>query len=78
MGAGIAFLLGGPIVNPLVALSTAVAYGNDWAIAAERLLFGYVIAVTIGGLIDLLFSKRQALTADLAGDRPVPDFCCTH
>ncbi|WP_319406443.1 permease [uncultured Desulfosarcina sp.] len=33
LGAGIAFLLGGPIVNPLVALSTAVAYGNDLAMA---------------------------------------------
>ena len=61
LGAGIAFLLGGPIVNPLVALSTAVAYGNDPAIAGYRLASGYLIAVVMGLLIDRLFSRKTAL-----------------
>ena len=63
LGAGIAFLLGGPIVNPLVALSTAVAYGNDLSIAGCRLAAGYLIAVAMGLLIDRLFSPRTALLA---------------
>lgn len=61
LGAGIAFLLGGPIVNPLVALSTAVAYGNDLTVAAYRLISGYLIAVIMGLLIDRLFSRKIAL-----------------
>lgn len=61
LGAGIAFLLGGPIVNPLVVLSTTVAYGNDLSIAGYRLAAGYLIAVTMGLLIDRLFSRRTAL-----------------
>ena len=64
LGAGIAFLLGGPIVNPLVALSTTVAYGNDLSIAGWRLAAGYLIAVVIGLLIDRLFSRRTALLAE--------------
>jgi uncharacterized membrane protein YraQ (UPF0718 family) len=63
LGAGIAFLLGGPIVNPLVAISTAVAYGNDLSIAGWRLAAGYLIAVAMGLLIDRLFSRRTALLA---------------
>lgn len=61
LGAGIAFLLGGPIVNPLVALSTAVAYGNDPAIAGYRLASGYLVAVVMGLLIDRCFSRKTAL-----------------
>lgn len=46
--AAIAYLLGGPIVNPVVAASTALAYGFDWRIVALRLAFGYGIAVALG------------------------------
>jgi len=62
LGAGIAFLLGGPIVNPLVALSTAVAYGSDLRMAWFRLASGYLIAVAMGLLIDRSFSRETALT----------------
>ncbi len=61
LGAGIAFLLGGPIVNPLVFISTAVAYGNDLRMAGYRLAGGYLIAVIVGLLIDRLFTRRTAL-----------------
>jgi uncharacterized membrane protein YraQ (UPF0718 family) len=80
LGAGISFLLGGPIVNPLVVLSTAVAYGYDWSMAINRLLIGYLIAVTIGFLVELFFNKRKALTQQ-ALDGPAQcscghDHCC--
>ena len=61
LGAGIAFLLGGPIVNPLVALSTFVAYGNDLTVTGLRLVSGYLIAVAMGLLIDRFFSRKTVL-----------------
>jgi len=65
LGAGIAFLLGGPIVNPLVAISTAVAYGYQWSIAMDRIVLGYLIAVSIGILVELFFSKQTVLADGL-------------
>lgn len=61
LGAGIAFLLGAPIVNPLVFLSTWVAYGNDVRMAGLRFVCGYLIAVVIGLIFDCVFSRRLAL-----------------
>ena len=69
LGSGIAFLLGGPIVNPLVGISTAVAYGYDWSIALTRMVIGYLVAVTIGLLVELLFNKQPVL-ADGVLDNP--------
>ncbi|WP_419660140.1 permease [Desulfosarcina variabilis] len=63
LGAGIAFLLGGPIVNPLVFFSTAVAYGNDFRLAGARLLIGYLIAVMVGFFIDWMFTRQSALVS---------------
>jgi uncharacterized membrane protein YraQ (UPF0718 family) len=69
LSAAVAFLLGGPIVNPLVAASTSVAYFFDWSIVANRLIFGYFIAVTIGLLMDLLFTKNQAVREEVFYDQ---------
>lgn len=68
LGAGIAFMLGGPIVNPLVAVSTGVAYGYQWSVAIERTVTGYLIAATIGSLIELFFHKRSALSSEVFSD----------
>lgn len=65
LSAAIAFLLGGPIVNPVVAASTAVAYFFDWSIIVNRLAFGYAIAVTTGILMDTFFTKAQAIRSDI-------------
>lgn len=78
LGAGIAFLLGGPIVNPLVALSTAVAYTNDPAIAGYRLASGYLIAVVMGLLIDRFFSRKTALVEMPKGNTGEPDDGCNE
>jgi uncharacterized membrane protein YraQ (UPF0718 family) len=66
--AAIAFLLGGPIVNPLVAASTAVAYFADWTIVMQRMLFGYCIAVGVGLLMGLLFSKTKAVHGTISSE----------
>jgi hypothetical protein len=61
LGAGVAFLLGGPIVNPLVAASTAVAYNFAWPVVLERMILGYLAAISVGFLFDWLFSPQRAL-----------------
>lgn len=60
-GAAIAYLLGGPIVNPLVGASTAVAYNGNWKIVVLRLGIGYLIALFVGFLMNALFDARQAV-----------------
>jgi len=59
--AAIAYLLGGPIVNPVVAASTATAYRFDWAVVGARLGFGYLIAVVVAFLMGRFFPHKQGL-----------------
>jgi len=65
LSAAIAFLLGGPIVNPLVAASTAVAYFADWSVVVQRMIFGYLIAVVIGLLMGLIFTRAKAVHGEV-------------
>ncbi len=76
LGAAIAYLLGGPIVNPLVAGSTAVAYAGNWRVVIIRLACGYLIAVVVGLLMNLAFSKRSALIPEALGEDEHGDACC--
>lgn len=62
--AAIAYLLGGPIVNPIVAASTALAYAFDWRIVILRLGLGYGLAVVIGMLMGKLFAGIGAVKKD--------------
>jgi len=62
LGSAVAFLLAGPIVNPLVFASTYVAYSFSFETAILRVLAGFFIAVSIGITIDFCFSKTSALT----------------
>jgi uncharacterized membrane protein YraQ (UPF0718 family) len=57
----IAYLLAGPIVNPIVAASTAVAYAGDWLIVAARLVSGFAVAVCVALVIDEFYPGFNAL-----------------
>lgn len=59
--AAVAFLLGSPIVNPLVALSTATAYGFHWEAAFLRVAFGYIIAVSVALLFHLFMDPKASV-----------------
>jgi len=59
--AAIAYLLGGPVVNTIVAGSTAVAYQYDWNMVLMRLVCGYIIAVTVAFIMGLLFDRQSGL-----------------
>jgi len=61
LGASIAYLLGGPIVNPLVGASTAVAYSGDFKIVALRLGIGYLIAFLTGLIADRVLRNHQVV-----------------
>ena len=77
--AAIAYLLGGPIVNPIVAASTALAYAFDWRIVILRLGFGYGIAVVIGMLMGRLFTNSGAIKDNGAAlENNVSSFGCHH
>lgn len=78
LSAAVAYLLGGPIVNPIVGASTFLAYAGDWQIVALRLGAGYVIAVGVGWLMGRLFARRPALLTDPAGHVHAADCGCGH
>jgi uncharacterized membrane protein YraQ (UPF0718 family) len=59
--AAVAFLLGAPLVNPIVGVSTAVAYSYSGSVALSRLSLGYVIAVAAGLAMGWLFPEGSAL-----------------
>ncbi len=63
LSAAIAYLLGGPIVNPIVAASTALAYAFDGRMVLLRLGLGYGIAVTLGLVVGRFFEASSALTS---------------
>lgn len=76
--AAIAYLLGGPIVNPIVAASTALAYNFDGTVVALRMGFGFALAVLIACVMGWAFRKEPILREDLlalprgAEDHPSP------
>ncbi len=61
LAAALTFLLAGPIVNGIVAASTAIAYSYDWLVPAVRLACGYVIAVVVGLLLGRWFNRDNGL-----------------
>lgn len=57
--AGIGFLLTGPLINPIVILSTYMAFGNDSKMAGLRMGVGFVAALIIALFISYLFKSNQ-------------------
>ena len=73
LAAAVAYLLGGPIVNPIVAVSTMLAYNMDWRVAAIRVLCGYAIAVFVALAMGRLFARRPALLMSSGMREPAQD-----
>jgi uncharacterized membrane protein YraQ (UPF0718 family) len=65
--AAIAYLLAGPIVNPVTAASTALAYAFDWRVAALRLAAGYGIAVSAALAMGRFFPGGSAVGGTACG-----------
>ncbi len=75
LSAAVAYLLGGPIVNPIVAASTALAYAFDWHAVVLRSALGYAIAVSAGLWMGRLFPGKEALREPEA-ERETPTCSC--
>ncbi len=57
--AGVGFLLTGPLINPIVILSTYMAFGNDMEMAMLRMGVGFAAAFAIALVISVLFKSNQ-------------------
>ncbi|WP_050183904.1 permease [Domibacillus robiginosus] len=57
--AGVGFLLTGPLINPIVILSTYMAFGNDLKMASLRMGVGFAAALIIALVTSLVFRKNQ-------------------
>lgn len=76
--AAIAFLLGAPLVNPVVGMATAVAYSFSLKVALIRLLAGYLIAVSAGLIVGWLFPGDSALLSGESAEHEHGDCGCGH
>lgn len=59
LNAAIGFMLTGPLINPIVILSTYMAFGNNIKIASLRMILGFLIAIIIALIISILFKGSQ-------------------
>jgi len=64
--AGVAFMLAGPVINPVVIASTAIAFSQEPALVIYRLLFTILIAVLAASAFKL------ATPAEVLHRLPVP------
>ncbi|MEK4668432.1 permease [Niallia sp. FSL R7-0271] len=56
--AAVAFMITGPIINPIVLFSTYIAFGNSWSMVLHRGLLAILAAIIIG--IVLKFTVKEA------------------
>lgn len=58
---GVVFLVGAPILNPVVFASTFYAFGSKLDIAYARMGLAFVLSIVIGFIIYLIFKNRNQL-----------------
>ncbi|WP_026700782.1 permease [Salibacterium aidingense] len=63
--AAVGFLLTGPLINPIVVLSTYMAFGNEAQMAALRMGIGFIAAMIIALVISLFFQSSQLKHANI-------------
>ncbi|MDD3925185.1 MAG: permease [bacterium] len=73
--AAVAFILAAPVVNPVVILSTAVAFNYDFKVVAARVGLVLLIAVSIGLLMAFLPIGKSVMRQD--DELPEGCSCCS-
>jgi uncharacterized membrane protein YraQ (UPF0718 family) len=58
---GIAFMLTGPVINPIVLFSTYVAFGNNWDIMLYRGGLAIIVSIIVGLIISFQYNSKQLL-----------------
>jgi uncharacterized protein len=77
--AAVAYLLAGPIANPIVFLSTGAAYSFQWSAACIRLICGYAIAASAGLLLQRFFGagfRNKMLRENCLQEREATSCAC--
>lgn len=75
----VTFLLSVAIVNPVVLLSTWIAFGGSWTAVLARGGFGMGIAILAGWIVSLVKSYERPLKEDAAGGASESASCdCGH
>lgn len=59
LNAGVAFMLSGPIVNPIVLFATFIAFGNDWRMVGIRAGLAIAVAFCVSLAVAFLFRGPQ-------------------
>nr|WP_255570239.1 permease [Cohnella sp. CFH 77786] len=57
LNAGIAFMLTGPVINPIVLFSTYIAFGNDWKMVGIRAGMAIAVAFLVSIVISFLYPQ---------------------
>lgn len=60
--AGVTLILAAPVVNPVVALATAVAFQGSWRVVALRLGMSLSVALAVGLLAGVVFREPARAT----------------
>ncbi len=76
LSVAIAFLLAGPIVNPIVVASTWLAYQGDWSFLVTRMVLGYAVAIIVALLMDFLFRDKKAALIETRSEFEHTHDCC--
>lgn len=69
LNAGIAFMLTGPVINPIVLFSTYIAFGNDWTVVFVRAGMAIAVAFCVSLIVALAFPQ---LPMRIGADQPAP------
>lgn len=59
--AGIAFMLTGPVINPIVLFSTYVAFGNNWEMMIYRGILALIVAFIVGMILSYQYKNNQLI-----------------
>ena len=66
----LASLIGAPVINPIVLVTTAVGFGFNYTVAFARLALTFIVAVGVGGLAVVAFGDVPLEQLILAGHTP--------
>ncbi|MTT32106.1 permease [Terrilactibacillus sp. BCM23-1] len=55
----IAFMLAGPIINPVVIFATYVAFGNSWQMVIYRCGLAIAVSIFVGLMVSFIFKEDQ-------------------
>ncbi|WP_141433252.1 permease [Bacillus sp. 03113] len=62
--AAIAFMLTGPVINPIVLFSTYIAFGNSWKMVFYRGGLAFIVAIIVGFILAAQFKTSQLKNDD--------------